>query len=67
MCLITRSHVRGPRWSSTAKAASKDASSEYGVAFVFDLDPAVQHVCFDLAKPNILKSYAIVSVSLGSF
>jgi hypothetical protein len=37
------------------------------VAFVFDLDPAVQHVCFDLAKPNILKSYAIVSVSLGSF
>jgi hypothetical protein len=37
------------------------------VALLFDLDRVVQHVCFAFAKPNILKSCAIGSVSLGSF
>jgi hypothetical protein len=37
------------------------------VALVFDLDRVVQHVCFAFAKPNILKSYAVGSVSLSSF
>lgn len=34
---------------------------------VFDLVRVVHHVCFALAKLNILKSYAIGSGSLGSF
>ncbi len=36
------------------------------MALVFDFDRVVQHVCFAFAKPNILKSYAIGSVSLSS-
>ncbi len=37
------------------------------MSLVFDLDRVVHHVCFALAKLKILKSYAIGSVSLGSF